>query len=92
MSKADFEYMLNKKIEAGTLYYTTFNGKFVCNRCNYRGAWTDTCRKFNKKIKKINQANGGFHHEPCQECLNYKLQQQDINYIRSCYNRKRGIK
>ena len=45
-----------------------------------------------KKIKKINQANGGFHHEPCQECLNYKLQQQDINYIRSCYNRKRGIK
>lgn len=52
MSKADFEYMLNKKIEAGTLYYTTFYGKLVCNRCNYRGAWTDTCRKFNKKIKK----------------------------------------
>lgn len=52
MSKADFEYMLNKKIEADTLYYTTFNGKFVCNRCNYRGAWTDTCRKFNKKNKK----------------------------------------
>lgn len=52
MSRADFEYMLNRKIEAGTLYYTTLNGKLVCNRCNYRGAWTDTCRKFNKKIKK----------------------------------------
>ena len=37
MSRADFEYMLNRKIEAGTLYYTTLNGKLVCNRCNYRG-------------------------------------------------------
>lgn len=93
MSRADFEYKLNKKIETGTLYHTAFRtGRKVCNNCNYRGAWSDTCKKFNKKIKRINQSNGGFHHEPCEECLNYKIQQQDINYIRACYERKRGTK
>lgn len=50
MSRADFEYKLNKKIEASTLYHTVFGtGKKVCDNCNYRGAWSDTCRKFNKK-------------------------------------------
>ena len=93
MSRADFEYMLNKKNESGTLYYTTITDhKAICGRCNYRGWRTDTCRKFLKKIKRVQQSNGGFHHLPCQECLNYKLTQQDINYIKKCYENNRSKK
>lgn len=92
MSRADFEYMLNKKIESGTLYYTTMANNKICGRCNYRGWQTNTCRKFFKKIERVNQTNGGFHHLPCVECLNYKITQQDINYIKKCYDYKRSKK
>ena len=93
MSKADFEYMLNKKIKSGTLYHTAFEtGRKICNNCNYRSPWTDTCKKFKCPIKRIKQSNGGFHHEPCQECLYYKIQQIDINYIKQCYERRKSRK
>lgn len=93
MSKTDFEYMLNKKIESGTLYYKTMtDGRAICGRCNYRGWRTNTCRKFMKQIKRVQQTNGGFHHLPCAECLNYKLTEQDINYIKRCYEYKRSKK
>ena len=93
MSKADFEYVLNKKIESGTLYYKTItDGRAICGRCNYRGWRTNTCRKFMKQIKRVQHANGGFYHLPCAECLNYKLTEQDINYIKRCYEYKRSKK
>ena len=41
-----------------------------------------------KQIKRVQQANGGFHHLPCAECLNYKLTEQDINYIKNVMNTK----
>lgn len=39
MSKADFEYMLNKKFESGTLYYTTMtDGRAIwgCKEWKYQ--------------------------------------------------------
>ena len=85
--------ILNKKIESGTLYYKTMtDGRAICGRCNYRGWRTNTCRKFMKQIKRVQQTNGGFHHLPCAECLNYKLTEQDINYIKRCYEYKRSKK
>lgn len=93
MSKSDFEYMLNKKIESGTLYHTAFaTGRKICNNCNYRSPFADTCKKFKCSIKRINQSNGGFHHEPCKECLEYKIQQIDINYIKQCYEGRKSRK
>lgn len=84
-----FEEALKLKIEKGTLYQHTFAGNDICGNCNYRYAFQDKCSKFNKKIQKVGQRNGGFHHLPCQECLSYKIQQQDINYFRMSYKNKR---
>ena len=85
-----FEYHLNKKIESGHLYHTAFQtGNKVCDKCPFRNPWDNKCRKFNASIKKINQSNGGFHHEPCKECLEYKIQQSDIDYIRKRYESRR---
>ena len=87
----NFEYHLNKKIESGHLYHTAFQTKNkVCDKCPYRNAWGNKCRKFNVSINRINQSNGGFHHEPCKECLEYKIQQSDIAYIRKCYERRKN--
>lgn len=92
MSKADFEYMLNKKLRLARFIMQLLMVNSFVTAAIIVGLGLILVGSLIKKIKKINQANGGFHHEPCQECLNYKLQQQDINYIRLCYNRKRGIK
>lgn len=77
----DFEYAMNRKIESGVLYQHTFAGDNICGGCRYRFAWQDKCSKFNEAIQKIKQRNGGFHHLPCAECLVYKIQQCDINYL-----------
>ena len=89
MSRKDFEYWLNKKIESGTLYTRSFSQRIVCGNCDYRGARTNTCRKFNCSIVRIHQYNGGYHHVPCDPCLKYELTTQDINYFRMRHNRKR---
>ena len=41
-----------------------------------------------KSIQKRGQANGGFHHIPCEECLNYKIQECDLNYYINSYKKK----
>lgn len=86
----DFEYAINRKIESGVLYQHTFAGNDICGNCKYRYAWQDKCSKFNKKIQKIGQKNKGFHHLPCSECLQYKIQDCDIIYFKNSYKNKKG--
>ena len=89
MSQKRFEEFLRLKIEGGTLFQHTFAGNDICGNCNYRFAFQDKCSKFNKKIAKVGQRNAGFHHLPCTECLEYKIQECDINYFKRSYKNKR---
>lgn len=86
----DFEFTMKQKLESGTLYQHTFAGNNICGNCNYRFAWQSKCSKFNKEIQKVEQGNRGFHHLPCIECLEYKIQACDINYFKSSYNSRKG--
>ena len=90
MSKEDFELKMKKKMESGILYYITHETNIaICSNCDYRGWKSNTCRKFWKPIKRVNHSKGGFYHLPCEECLKYKITQQDINYFTNVYNRNR---
>ena len=71
------------KIQNCTLYYKTAEGRCLCERCPYKRPYRDYCVKFNMKLNRINQRNGGFHHEPCAACYYYTIQQQDIRLLTS---------
>ena len=90
MSLKDFEYFLERKLGSGVLYQKCFSDRKICGACSYRRAWQNTCAKFNKSIQKVGQRNGGFHHLPCVDCLEYTIQQSDLDYFTNCYkNRKK---
>ena len=84
MATSDFKYFLEKLIERNHLYVSTIN----CANCRYRSPWNNFCRKFLTSIEKVNQRNGGFHHKPCEQCINYKITQQDIDYLIYRYCKK----
>lgn len=83
------EYLINKKIEQGTLYHTTLSNNKICDSCPYRNPFTSHCRKFNTGIIKVNQCNGGFHHIPCNQCLEYQIQKQDVMHMIYKFKRNR---
>ena len=83
-----FNDFIQRKIQLGVLYQHTFKGNDICGNCIYRRPFQNFCRKFNKKIQKVGQSNGGFHHSPCENCLKYKIQKIDINYYINSYKRK----
>lgn len=83
-----FNEFIERKIQNKTLYQHTLAGNDICNNCIYRRPWQNFCSKFNKKIQKIGQRNNGFHHLPCQECLNYQIQKCDIQYYINSYKKK----
>ena len=87
MGKRFDEFIQHKK-EIGVLYQHTFAGNDICGNCIYRRPWQNLCSKFKKSIQKRGQANGGFHHIPCEECLNYKIQECDLNYYINSYKKK----
>lgn len=66
-----------------TFFYKSFAGNNVCDKCAYRLAWRDRCRRFNCSIEKVNQRNGGFHHIPCEKCLNYRVTKMDILHLQN---------
>jgi hypothetical protein len=88
----DFEYAMKQKFKNGKLYQHTFAGNDICGGCAYRLAWQNKCSKFNKPIQKVGQYNRGFHHLPCSECLEYKIQECDINYFTKSYENRRKKK
>ena len=83
-----FDEFIKRKKENGILYQHTLAGNDICGSCIYRKAWLNKCTKFNKKIQKIGQRNGGFHHLPCKECLSYKIQNIDLNYYINAYKKR----
>ena len=87
MGKRLDEFIQHKK-EIGILYQHTFAGNDICGNCIYRRPWQNLCSKFKKCIQKRGQANGEFHHIPCEECLNYKIQECDLNYYINSYKKK----
>lgn len=91
MGKRFNEY-IERKISTGTLYQHTLAGNDICGNCIYRRPWQNLCSKFNKPIQKIGQRNRGFHHLPCTECLNYKIQKCDIQYYVNVYKKRNPYK
>ena len=97
-----FDDFIDRKIANGILYQHTFAGNDICGKCIYRRPWQNLCAKFNKKIEKVTQGqrwydrtgktHNAFHHLPCQECLNYKIQKCDIQYYINAYKKKNPYK
>ena len=93
-----FDEFIQRKKELGVLYQHTFTGNDICGNCIYRKPWQDICAKFNKQIERKNQGNSyydrkgnwqhAFHHLPCEECLSYKIQKQDLQYYINSYKKK----
>ena len=74
-------------LETKRYYHLSFyTGNKVCDKCPFRGTWSNFCKRFLKPIKKVKQSNGGFHHEPCQQCIDYLLKEEDINFLKWRYN------
>lgn len=40
-----------------------------CAKCGFKNPWQNYCRFFKTKLERINQCNGGFHHNRCKECF-----------------------
>jgi len=85
-----FKDFLQRKKESGTLYQATFIGNNICGNCDYRQPFKNNCLKFNNPIERIRQRNGGFHHLPCKECLEYFINSEDLIFIEKSYNKRKG--
>lgn len=83
-----FDNYIENITRNNTLYQHTFRGNDICGRCIYRRAWQNRCAKFNATIERVNQGNGGFHHLPCTQCLDYTLQKCDLQYYINSYKKK----
>ena len=40
-----------------------------CAKCPYRHPWNNYCKFFSKGLERVGQANCGFHHNRCENCL-----------------------
>lgn len=93
-----FNDFIQRKKEIGVLYQHTLAGNDICGKCIYRRPWQNLCSKFNKPIEKRTHGgmyigidgknHSGFYHLPCEECLNYKIQECDLNYYINSYKKK----
>ena len=80
------EYEVNKRIKNNCMYHIgQQTGIKTCNNCPFKDTWKNRCRKFSVDIERVQQRNLGFHHIPCKECLESKLQQKDIEVFRKFF-------
>lgn len=83
------EHMIMYKIKNGCFYHIAKETEIkLCNSCPFKNAWGNKCRRFNASIEREYQRNGGFHHIPCTQCLNHKLDTKDIEILKKYIKNK----
>ena len=50
-----------------------------CANCEQRDPWKSYCKLFQKNIEKVNQRNGGFHHNRCENCINGEAKNESLS-------------